>query len=144
MKKILRSKIQGRKGSVLIVSIILMTIAGFATLTWLSFLTETQRQAIRDRDRHHAFYAAEAGVELVVDFFNNPQNYRGGIPFEYLEFASHPAAYPLKHPDLAPYEYGLFDPFIVDYVINDDGHPVFGDDGNLAITRMTWFRNLEA
>lgn len=72
-----------RRASVLMVSIILVFVAAFAVMSWMVFVTDTMRSTERERDRMQAFYAAEAGIELVVDFFNNFENFLGDPPNSY-------------------------------------------------------------
>lgn len=131
-----------RRGSVLMVSIVMITIAGFVALSWLAFINDTANAAERDRQRMTAFYAAEAGVEQVVDFFNFHVNYRGAEPANYDAQKTHPAAYPLAHP-VAPAAYALFEPYIVTYLTDDAFQPVLGADGKVIVTSFSFFQNRE-
>ncbi|MCB2154347.1 hypothetical protein KQI84_05640 [bacterium] len=134
----------------LLFSVIMITIAGVAVVSWLGYITEAQRQARRDRTRLYAFYAAEAGVEEVVDYFNNPANFTGTVPQEYTTaMATSPHTLPHNvHPDA----YTLFEPYVLDYEVDDegrpidsDGLPIFDTDGNLTgtpvVTTFTYFQD---
>ena len=123
-------------------TVVMILIAGFATVTWLGYLSESYHAATRDRARIQAFYAAEAGVEAAVDFFNNPANYLGENPENYDLESTQPTAYPLIHPNIAPANYDLFEPYIVSYGVTVDGDPLYKPNGELVITRWSFFRSL--
>ncbi|MDK2972834.1 MAG: hypothetical protein PWP23_2589 [Candidatus Sumerlaeota bacterium] len=143
-----------RRGSVLVASVILITIAGLAVVSWLMFINDGARSAGRARSQAHAFYAAEAGVERVVDYFNNPSDFAGTPPDEYDEYETHPPAYLLSYP-IQPAAYGFFEPYILDYAKDSDGKPINSDFEEIwdesgrriisgeepIITRFTYFRN---
>lgn len=112
-----------RRGTVLIGSIIMITIAALAVSSWLFFVVHGMRAADRDRARTHAFYAAEAGVERVVSYFNIPSLYTGAFPDGYDSQSQHPATIPLQHA-VYPDFYDLFEPYILDYARNSDGLPI--------------------
>ena len=101
-------------------------------IAWLGYISSSQRQAVRERARLHAFYAAEAGIEQIVDFFNNPANFEGKTPSEYTqEFATHPdETYPLDH-NVAPDYYDLFQPYIVLFLwTSEKGLLTYWGEGN--------------
>lgn len=143
-----------RHGSILVGAVLLMAIAGIAVVSWLLFINDSQRLAQRSRAQVFAFYAAEAGVERVVDFFNNAENYTGEEPREYDQQALHPANYPLRYP-VYPDFYPLFEPYILDYAKNGDDLPVnskfeviwdvdanrLKDGEKPVVTRFTFFQN---
>lgn len=129
------------RGSILLTSVVLMAVAGVGTTAWLGFVNESARDAQRDRSRTLALYAAEAGIEAVVDFFNNPGNYLGNEPTEYTH-GRQPSNYPLTHP-VAPDWYPLFQPYIVSYALDGDNEPLYRN-GRLVTNRVTYFRNLAA
>jgi len=112
-----------RRGSVLIGSLILIVIAAFAVATWMTFVAHGARAADRDRSRMHAFYAAEAGVEQVVEYFNHPTRYFGQYPDNYNDLAVHPASITLAHP-VQPEYYELFEGYVTAYAQNGDGLPI--------------------
>ncbi len=59
-----------RKGSALVYSVLLLTLAGVAVISITLLVNENLRATKRSEDRLQAFYAAEAGVQEVVDWFN--------------------------------------------------------------------------
>ncbi|MCB2154350.1 hypothetical protein KQI84_05655 [bacterium] len=146
-----------RKGSVLLYSIILISLAGASTVSWLGYVTTAQRASVRDRARLYAFYSAESGVEQIVDWFNNPDNFVAAVddfpvPNDYDDEATSP--YGLEHPGLHPGDYSLFEPYILGYDTNSygdpvdkDGLPVLDGNGNLVsgaepvITQWTYFQD---
>ncbi|MCC5875903.1 MAG: pilus assembly PilX N-terminal domain-containing protein [Candidatus Sumerlaeia bacterium] len=130
------------RGSILLTSVVLMTVAGIGTTAWLSYVTQSARGSAQDRARTNALYAAEAGVEAVVDFFNNPSRFQGTEPNSY-EYGEQPSNYPLAHPNVAPDWYGLFEPYIVSYAFDADNEPLY-NNGRLVTNRTTHFRNLAA
>jgi hypothetical protein len=71
----LRPRTRGRLASALIASVILIVIAGFITLSWVAFVTHSMESATRDRERLAAAYAAESGIELVIDWMNHPEHF---------------------------------------------------------------------
>jgi hypothetical protein len=64
-----------RAASVLIATIILVVVAGVVTISWVGFISHSMRSAARDRERLASMYAAEAGIEMVVDWMNNPRHF---------------------------------------------------------------------
>ncbi len=121
------------KGSVLVASIILMLAAGVSALSWVGYVNSAQTSAIRDRERMQAFYAAESGVELIVDFFNNPSHFNGALPSEYTsDLYEHPSIYPLSfpegysflHPSQSGVDYQLFEAYIWSYKTDENGVPL--------------------
>lgn len=145
------------RGSILVGAVLLMAIAGLAVVSWLLFINDSQRLAARSRAQVPAFYAAEAGVERVVDFFNNPENYTGAEPRDYDDEALHPNTYPLRYP-VYPSAYTYFEPYILDYAKNANGLPIDALDRIIwdtnanrliegqrpLVTRFTYFANLRA
>jgi len=112
------------RASALVTTVILMTVAGTAAASWILYVNHATAAAVRDRQRLDSFYAAEAGVERIVDFFNNPVNFTGAEPEAYTdELATQPAAITLAH-RVAPEHYALFEPYIVTYETNSSGQPV--------------------
>lgn len=122
------------------VTIVLMLVAGFSTLTWVAFINDAGVSARRDRDRMTAFYAAEGGVEIVVDYFNNPDNFLGQDPPGYDEEATHPSTIQLRH-NVAPAKYKLFEPYIVSYALDTEDRPVYDANGELVVQSWTYYRN---
>jgi hypothetical protein len=141
-KKITLSSRKKIRASILMASVLMMTIAGVATTSWIGYINEATRGAARDRDRMHAFYAAEAGIERAVDFFNNTNHYTGEEPTAYTA-GIHPAQYAVAHPQVIPDWYPLFEPYILGYAIDGNGNPLYRD-GRLFTNRTTYFRNLAA
>ncbi len=151
----LRLLIQREKGSVLIVSIILMVVAGVSALSWIGYINSSQRAAIRDRDRVEAFYAAESGVEQIVDFFNNPSHFGTlGLsePSEYTsDIAAQPNNYSFRIPgdfdttqvtDL-PWPYGMFEPYVSSIKYHINGDPIV-ISGSYVPDNETYFSNTGA
>ncbi|MEQ8822131.1 MAG: pilus assembly PilX N-terminal domain-containing protein [Sumerlaeia bacterium] len=153
-----------QRGSALLVALILITIAAIMLMSWMSLVMSASRSAARDRDYLEAFYAAEAGVEQVVAFFNNADRFPTAlVPGTYTtQMAEQPAAYALTH-DLHPDPYLLFEPYIVNYVrdsdnlpINASGEPIWDPNTNSlvsassvtsldpVITMWTYFQNINA
>ncbi len=67
-------KSTNKRGSILFTSILHLTVAAVGVMGLVKFVTSSQGAAVRYRDYFSSFYAAESGVEQVVDFFNNPVN----------------------------------------------------------------------
>lgn len=129
-----------RRAGVFLFSLFVVVIAGYTTTRWLDYITESQRAAAHDRARLHAFYAAEAGIEEVVDYFNHPGNYRGRVPDEYVdELATTP--YPGVYPG-APMEYALFEPYILEVQKDSRGQIMYDGNGDPIVLKSTWLRNL--
>lgn len=131
------------RGSVMIMSVVMLTLAGFATVTWLNFTVEATRAAGQDRSRLHAFYAAEAGVEQVVDFFNNPNNYQGEEPggTEGQAMAAFSTGQGgVDH--LFPESYGLFEPYILEFATDSSGNAILDPNGDPIVTRTSYFEDL--
>lgn len=131
------------RGSILIVSVVMMTLAGFATVTWLGFIVEATRAGGQDRSRLHSLYAAEAGVEQVVDFFNNPSNYQGAEPGD--AEAQAMATFSTGQNGVAhlfPESYSLFEPYILEFATDSSGDPILDPDGNPIVTRTSYFDDL--
>jgi Tfp pilus assembly protein PilX len=181
-----------RRGSILIASIILVVIAGVMALSWLGFVTHSMQAAVRDRERLASLYAAEAGVEMVIDWFNNPdfhaevvdawdapdpRNFgvlvgigtqaatsgamtqvtttgttsvvaqhstqivyyakdstgsltKVKLSLDSAEAPLHPEPYELRIPELRTnYKYGIFEPFVRDYVKDFEGIPMDAKTG---------------
>lgn len=133
-----------RRASILLTSVIMMTVAGMGTVSWLSFVNHSVRTADRDRARLTAFYAAEAGVEEVVNYFNRPFDYLGAEPDNYTTQAYQPPNYALFHPEVVPDRYSLFEPYIVVYARGEWGQPLYDSNGDLMVTRWSFFQNLAA
>lgn len=71
----LRCQCHGRRGSILITSIVLIIIASF-TVLWLGdTMLEHQRQNTRRRELWRAFYCAEAGLAQFQSWALNPNTY---------------------------------------------------------------------
>ena len=136
-------KQQKRRGSVLFTSLILLTIAAVGVMGLVRYITSAQQAAIRDRDYFTAFYAAESGVERVVDYFNNPTNYTGTVPDAYDDYQSHPAAFASSAP-FAPQTYEVFQPYVVSYLLDSDGALVYGANNQPVILSETYFRDPNA
>ena len=146
-----------RKGSILVYSVIMVTIAGVSTVSWLGYITSAQRAAVRDRARLYSFYSAESGVEQVVDWFNNPKSFVAvddefPVADDYDDEKVSP--YGLEHPGVHPDDYSLFEPYILAYdtdsdgvPIDSDGLPILDGNGNLAVgaepnvIHWTYFQN---
>lgn len=121
-----------------------MLLVGMGVLTWLYFVSEATRAGAQDRARLTAFYAAEAGVEEVVDYFNHPLHFDGDEPDNYDTQADHPSNYPLHHSSVVPERYGLFEPYILAYAFTPGNEPLLDDHGDLVVTRQTYFQNVNA
>lgn len=151
----------GKRGSVLLASIILIVGAGLALVSWLGYVNSSYRSSSRDWGRMNAFYAAESGVERAVDFFNNPNDFPSTYtPTNYTAQSTQPPQY-MSLPTIeddnevslygSDYEYGIFEPYIISWALNTDGSPLIdeGDeaisgDEDLVITRWTYFQDLAA
>lgn len=133
------------KGSILFVSLILLTIAAFGVMAVVKFINDSHRTALRDRDYVSAFYAAESGVERVVDYFNSPGNFSDDTPSNYTDTGMnrHPAVYQ-DVMNIAPVSYDVFEPYWTKVAKDSDDNPIFDDDGNPIITGDTYFANLFA
>ncbi|MEQ8822193.1 MAG: pilus assembly PilX N-terminal domain-containing protein [Sumerlaeia bacterium] len=141
----------------MLISLILVLALAISSTAWLTFLRNMQGGAARDRAYLHAFYAAEAGVEQTVDFFNHVGKYSGRVPNDYDNEANHPARYMLDHA-VFPDSYPLFQPYILEYLTNDEDLPVnasgqviWNENSNTmaqgeepVVTRWTYFENLNA
>lgn len=132
-----------RKASVLIVSLILLLVAAFGVLSLVRYINDSQLTAKRDRDYISAFYAAESGVERVVDFFNNPRNFTDDNPGVYSKnkMDAHPARY-ADTVAVAPNSYDLFEPYWTAVLTDEDGNIVFDQDNNPTVTGSTYFENV--
>ena len=64
-----------RKGSILLTTLILLTIAVFISVSLLKFIIEINHIDQKRIDQIKAFYVAEGGVEIVLQCFNNPDYY---------------------------------------------------------------------
>jgi hypothetical protein len=176
-----RSNTRNRKASILIASVIIVVVAGIMALSWLGFVTHSMQASVRDRERLASLYAAEAGIEMVIDWFNNPDYHAdtirdwdapeprnfgvlsglsprgaraaansvittnstrvycyedGALSKEPLSLTSdaaavHPEQYELRpFPQLREgYKYGVFEPFVRDYVKNFEGFPMDPKNG---------------
>lgn len=130
----------GKRASVLLYAVVLITVAGVAAISWTGFVTDSYVQGKRDRARLYAFYAAESGVEQVVDWFNHAAAYPGAQPLEYtMDLATSP--HPLQH-NVHPDLYLLFEPYIRDYLRNDQGLPIDAQ-GRLVVDETGAFLDRE-
>lgn len=157
-----------RRASVFLISLILVVITGVSVMMWVGYVSDSQRTAARDRARVHATLAAEAGIELVIDWFNNPGsfshnvnlsvpgNYPGPIPDEYTEdWEVHRVPVPM-HLTTELYEnyrYNLFEPYALRVLTNGFFEPTPGNnpprwneslvlrDGRPVPLDVTWFKN---
>ncbi len=62
----------GRRGSIFLAVLIIMILAATGVVLSTAATTYELRQARRSYDRQQAYYAAEAGVQRVVHWYNNP------------------------------------------------------------------------
>ncbi|HNY26353.1 MAG TPA: hypothetical protein PKH31_03125 [Candidatus Sumerlaeota bacterium] len=74
----LLSRINRRRGSVLVVSVILSVSAAMTAVLLVKTMVDHQRINTRRRDIARAFFAAEAGVAQVLHWSNFPEDYDGG------------------------------------------------------------------
>lgn len=129
----------GKRASVLMFTVIVMVSTGVAAVSWLQYLSHSQRASRRDRARVPALNAAESGVEKVIDFFNNPDGYTGTVPAEYdetMEASPYTVTYSYRtvsgaiqqktvaKPGSDENKYDLFEPYILDILKDPEGIPV--------------------
>lgn len=77
MKKMSINLRKARKGSALVISIMVSLVALFVVTTLMTKSATSNMQVADDKDGKTAYYAAEGGVEDIKNFFNVNQSFMG-------------------------------------------------------------------
>jgi len=71
----MRSRKASQKGSVLLTTIILLSVVSFCLVSFMSYQLNMAKLGKRRRQQMKAFYVADVGPEMVIHWFNYPEDY---------------------------------------------------------------------
>ena len=71
-------RLKSRRGSILVLTLILCIIGALAAVWMVKTLLDHQRTNIRRRDIARAYFTAEAGIAQVLHWGNFPDDYDSG------------------------------------------------------------------